>query len=239
VSGAIVFLVLVTVLAAAVGRHLYGQRESRAGACTPLEVLSALRWELPGGTLDGTRFTGRYKDRAIAVSIMGSHYEVELEGIPSGIDLEAKDALTRLEESPETANRSDWQAIVRVFHSHSIRFANGRLVARTEFGGGVIGPHEEAIRLRRLLDKLVEVTEVARLALSLRSRGSAETRCPYCHDDFVGRAQTTECPKCGALHHVDCFTEHGKCAVFACSTRAPQALRDLSGPEKGREGSIV
>ncbi len=237
-SQAILFVVILLVLAAAL-RRLYVRPESGATACTPLEVLSALRWEIPGGLLEGTRFTGRYKDRAVAISLAGAHYEVEIEGIPSGIDLEAKEALTRLEESPETANRPDWQAIVRVFHSHSIRFTNGRLIARTEFGGGVIGPHEEAIRLRRLLDKLVEVTEAARLAFSLRSRGSADTRCPYCHGDFVGRAQTTECPKCGALHHVDCFTEHGKCAVFACSTRAPQALRDLSGPEKGREGSIV
>ena len=35
------------------------------------------------------------------------------------------------------------------------------------FGGGVLGPHAEAGRLKRLLDRLVEVTKVAQVALSL------------------------------------------------------------------------
>lgn len=218
--------------------------DGTGAACEPDAVLSALQWEVKG-TFAAGRFEGMHRDRKVEIRIQGGHYRIAIEGTPELGDLEGREALARMEllaRSPDALKLAaipDWQAILRVFHANPFRFEGGRLISTAAFGGGVLGPHEEATRLKRLLDRLVEVTAVAQFALSLRARVATDTRCPYCHGDFEGGLlQITGCPKCGARHHVDCFVEHGKCAVFACSAQVPQGLRDLSGPGKPQGGSI-
>lgn len=40
--------------------------------------------------------------------------------------------------------------------------------------------------------------------------------CPYCRSTLSDREQATECPACNAMHHADCWTENGGCAVPLC-----------------------
>jgi hypothetical protein len=40
-------------------------------------------------------------------------------------------------------------------------------------------------------------------------------RCTFCHD-AVGREEAVHCASCLALHHADCHSEHGRCAVHGC-----------------------
>ncbi|MEZ0229176.1 MAG: hypothetical protein ACAI25_11175 [Planctomycetota bacterium] len=217
--------------------------EAGGDACQPDEVLTALQWEVKGTYASG-RFDGRHRDRNIEIHIQAGHYRIAIEGTPEAGDLEGAEALRHIEalsRSPEGLKLEavpDWGAIVRVFHAHPFRFEGGRLLSTATFGGGVLGTHEEAIRLRRLIERLIEVTKVAQVALSLRAKLHQDTRCPYCHDAFDAAVPDTQCPKCSARHHVDCFAEHGQCAVFACSAPVPQALRDLAGPGKASGGSI-
>jgi len=42
----------------------------------------------------------------------------------------------------------------------------------------------------------------------------AETRCLFCHDDFIDEQQIP-C-QCGALYHLDCFDTYG-CGTIGCS----------------------
>lgn len=234
-------LLAFTLVFLAVARAWLGRDEEGGRACSPPDVLHALQWEVQGKVQDG-RFSGHHKDRALTIEVSGSSYVIEIEGIPAAGDLTGSEALALIEEQTSRVGAvpeiPDWDAIVRIFHAHPIRFVKGRLVCTADFGGGVLGSVEEAKRLKRLLDRLVEVTHIAQIALSLRSRRSPDAKCPYCHAQFPDRLQTTECPKCGALHHVECFLEHGKCAVFACSARITTPLRDLSGPGKEERGSI-
>jgi hypothetical protein len=239
-AGAVVFAVLMTTPLAAVIRNWWRSRSGDAAACTPLEALEALRWEIPG-TLEGGRFECRFKDRALVVSVERGHYRIEVEGVPQAGDLEGKDAVSMLEEIARSGDRRlldrfpDWQAILQVFRAHRLRFAEGRLEAMADFGGSVLGPSDEAARLKRLLERLIDATRIADLVLSLRTREAVHTRCPYCHEDFgsEGAEALVQCAKCGARHHAECFQEFGKCAVFACSARITEPLRDLAGPEKG------
>ena len=50
-----------------------------------------------------------------------------------------------------------------------------------------------------------------------------QSRCPFCHDR-VDRADRAACARCLALHHLACWTEHGRCA--SCRER-----RVLTQPE--------
>jgi inner membrane protein involved in colicin E2 resistance len=47
--------------------------------------------------------------------------------------------------------------------------------------------------------------------------------CPYCRGVLHGTV-TRRCAGCGTLHHNTCFQEHGRCAIFGCSSAAPPVL---------------
>lgn len=51
-----------------------------------------------------------------------------------------------------------------------------------------------------------------------------EVSCPYCRAQIASGEQTNHCPACNAVHHTDCWTENGGCAVVGCSA-GPQAAQ--------------
>ena len=59
-------------------------------------------------------------------------------------------------------------------------------------------------------------------------------RCPYCQASIGAADAAVACPLCGAVHHADCFTENGGCAVYGCGARptdvpsAPQMAEPVS-----------
>lgn len=40
--------------------------------------------------------------------------------------------------------------------------------------------------------------------------------CPYCLAVIAGTDEVAPCPGCGAVHHGECWTENGGCAVYGC-----------------------
>lgn len=54
---------------------------------------------------------------------------------------------------------------------------------------------------------------------------SAGRSCPYCRFPLKEDTRISECPICAALHHEDCYSENGACAVPGC---ADGALKHLS-----------
>jgi pSer/pThr/pTyr-binding forkhead associated (FHA) protein len=43
------------------------------------------------------------------------------------------------------------------------------------------------------------------------------TLCGVCHGTIQSGEETTRCPACGAVFHVECWTENGGCSVYGCS----------------------
>ena len=41
--------------------------------------------------------------------------------------------------------------------------------------------------------------------------------CAVCHAAIHALEETTRCPACGAVFHVECWTENGGCSVYGCS----------------------
>jgi hypothetical protein len=53
-------------------------------------------------------------------------------------------------------------------------------------------------------------------------------RCPYCLDDLPGtEAMAVRCTSCAARLHGECWTEHGRCAIFGCSSKTKTRLLPL------------
>lgn len=71
-----------------------------------------------------------------------------------------------------------------------------------------------------LSDRVLVLEKVA--PVSVRAdvpHGEGSERCPYCHDAMAAGACVVRCDRCNARHHVECYQEHGRCAVFACGSR--------------------
>jgi hypothetical protein len=47
-------------------------------------------------------------------------------------------------------------------------------------------------------------------------RAGEERRCPYCHEAVPDGALAGACERCGTLHHLGCFADHGGCATHGC-----------------------
>lgn len=46
---------------------------------------------------------------------------------------------------------------------------------------------------------------------------SKENRgCPYCLCAVEPADDKVRCPRCGAMHHADCWETNGKCSVYGC-----------------------
>ncbi len=40
--------------------------------------------------------------------------------------------------------------------------------------------------------------------------------CPYCLSPVGEHEERVRCPKCGVIHHADCWKTNGKCSVYGC-----------------------
>lgn len=43
------------------------------------------------------------------------------------------------------------------------------------------------------------------------------SQCGVCHSTIEEREEHTRCPDCGAVFHVECWTENGGCSVYGCA----------------------
>lgn len=44
-----------------------------------------------------------------------------------------------------------------------------------------------------------------------------ETRnCPFCLNPVLSTEEQVRCPKCGVVHHTDCWKANGRCSVYGC-----------------------
>lgn len=44
-----------------------------------------------------------------------------------------------------------------------------------------------------------------------------ETRnCPFCLNPVLADEEQIRCPRCGVLHHADCWKTNGRCSVYGC-----------------------
>lgn len=60
--------------------------------------------------------------------------------------------------------------------------------------------------------------------------------CPFCHFTVKTGAATHACPSCGAVHHEECWTENGGCAVTGCAG-APATGPGVAGAYAPAAGS--
>jgi len=40
--------------------------------------------------------------------------------------------------------------------------------------------------------------------------------CPYCLSPVGDQEEKVRCPKCGVIHHADCWKANGSCSVYGC-----------------------
>ena len=45
---------------------------------------------------------------------------------------------------------------------------------------------------------------------------SENVNCPYCLSEIKSGEDTVRCPKCGVVHHLECWRANGKCSVYGC-----------------------
>lgn len=43
-----------------------------------------------------------------------------------------------------------------------------------------------------------------------------DPNCPFCFEPVAHQQETVRCPRCGVVHHLDCWNENGKCSVANC-----------------------
>lgn len=67
-----------------------------------------------------------------------------------------------------------------------------------------------------------------------------ETRCPYCHGDFLEGEPTEECPGCHAVHHRRCYRDPRACACCARPTDVAAPARRPRVLALGRDhGALI
>lgn len=42
------------------------------------------------------------------------------------------------------------------------------------------------------------------------------SNCPYCLSPIESREEAIRCPKCGVMHHAECWKSNGRCSVYGC-----------------------
>jgi ribosomal protein L40E len=43
-----------------------------------------------------------------------------------------------------------------------------------------------------------------------------DKNCPYCLSPVEPDEERVRCPRCGVVHHADCWKTNGKCSVYGC-----------------------
>ncbi len=88
----------------------------------------------------------------------------------------------------------------------------------------------------RLVADLVAVAQ-APLRIRFAVSPPAASGCPYCRGPLepITVAPRVRCSACDAVHHAECWREHGGCAVFRCR-RAPVEGRERAAVDEGAAG---
>ncbi|MGC8863033.1 MAG: RING finger protein [Armatimonadota bacterium] len=47
-------------------------------------------------------------------------------------------------------------------------------------------------------------------------RTKKNTSCPYCLGPMADAVETVTCPRCGTVHHAECWRDNGRCSVHGC-----------------------
>jgi len=173
----------------------------------------------PGGWVGAAR--GEVAGRP--VRIYPDRIEVEVPtGEPARLGPDELRALARAFPVGEDDGRGEAAVALRAAGVQEVRAADGRLVVRSRRG-----------RARDLVPAALRVTGLG--AVRAAVAGAQET-CPYCHDGLGSllEAPTLRCTGCDSLHHVECWREHGGCALQGCR-RAPR--RDAAATPPGAPAS--
>jgi hypothetical protein len=108
--------------------------------------------------------------------------------------------------------------------------ARGVLAVETRAGKVVVEGGSGSIQ-----ERVEDAMLVAMAPALIRSREPGGRDCPYCHQALgsVLQEAAMRCPACEVVHHAECWSEHGGCAVHRCE-RSPR-----EGRERGRERAQV
>jgi len=181
--------------------------------------------------------SGRYDLRVAAPRLSGRLVVTEgvwltrLLGFATAVRLEGE-AAERLAGAPEVEARAR-EALAEAAHRASMaQRSRGALFLEDGWlTVPAIRTVPEVGDLVRLVDALARVgealDEVAALAIAVSAASRDHGRCPYCREEVAG--ETRVCGTCDALHHAECWAEHGGCSVFGCA-EAPRPGR----PERTR-----
>jgi len=88
---------------------------------------------------------------------------------------------------------------------------------------GVDARFEDERAASAVLEALVGLVRALRAAgpmlegvpVDLHERTQVSVGCPYCRGP-LGDREPIACRRCGTVHHLECFLEHGRCTVLAC-----------------------
>jgi hypothetical protein len=65
--------------------------------------------------------------------------------------------------------------------------------------------------------------------------------CPYCLSPVEPDEERVRCPKCGVIHHADCWKANGSCSVYGCDGWAvwSSAISDKVAPQTRESVEII
>ncbi|HZU97848.1 MAG TPA: RING finger protein [Planctomycetota bacterium] len=127
---------------------------------------------------------------------------------------------------PASPSAEQLDAIRRVLRTRGLKdfhLEEGWVVARTPSLAAGIGVRSEAERLLTIVERIVALTPAFEEALSVKPLEIERRRCPYCHDELTRGETHAFCTKCGSAHHVECYADHGRCAIFGCGGSGQRA----------------
>ncbi len=159
--------------------------------------------------------SGHALGRSVYLRVAGRNVTVELEASSSP-------SFTILVETPPSARHEPaLEAQLRCLGVERACTTTSHVVVKTRSLAHNLGPESEGERLVKIARRVVELMPVVEELLHVKGRSDGAAKCPYCHDTVAEEA-AVECRGCGAAHHLECFAEHGGCAIFGCgSVRAP------------------
>jgi hypothetical protein len=193
-----------------------------------LSFFFALRWNV---RLPGSVFSTA--PRRAAGDVLDILARNGVEG-PEGLRLAARgreaivvprgDAFVlRVPASPSPEQLDAIRRVLRVRGVKDFRLEEGWAVATTPSLAAGIGATSEAERLLTIVERIVALTPGFEEALSVKPLEIDRTRCPYCHDELTRGETHAFCTKCGSAHHVECYADHGRCAIFGCGGSGQRA----------------